>query len=148
MNKDNFKRMEYTLYNYRNLEIKIKNIEIDINNLENDITIKAISYEERTGATNAFNSTVENEVIRRDEHVQEKISILKAKLKYNKDLKVKIDGALEGLTDTEKSLIELRYFSREKKKWAEIGMKLGFDMDYCVKLKNRVINKLSELIYP
>ena len=130
MNKDNFKRMEYTLYNYRNLEIKIKNIEIDINNLENDITIKAISYEERTGATNAFNSTVENEVIRRDEHVQEKISILKAKLKYNKDLKVKIDGALEGLTDTEKSLIELRYFSREKKKWAEIGMKLGIDIRF------------------
>jgi hypothetical protein len=147
--EDKFKKTEATLYNYKSLDTKIKNIEIDINNLENDITIKAISYDEKSSPTNAFNSSVENEVIRREEHVKKQIDILRAKLKYNSDLKTKIDGALSGLSDIELKLVELRYFNnRNKKSWISIGQDLGFATDHCKKLRNNIINYLSDLIYP
>lgn len=148
MEENNFKKTEYTLYNYKSLDIKIKNIDIDIDNLENDITVNAISYEERSSPTNAFSSVVENEVVKREEKTTEKIQILKSKRKYNINLKTKIDGALEQLTSDEFKLVELRYFSKDKKQWVEIGNKLGFDKDYCTKLRNKIVDKLSELIYP
>lgn len=148
MEDNKFKKTEYTLYNYKSLDVKIKNIDIDISNLENDITVQAISYDEKSSPTNAFNSSVENEVIRREEKVSEKIQLLKSKRKYNTDLKTKIDGALEQLTSDEFKLVELRYFSKDKKTWVEVGMKLRFDKDYCTKLRNKIIDKLSELIYP
>lgn len=143
-----FKKTEYTLYNYKSLDTKTKNIKIDIDNLKNDITIKAVGYDERVSPTNLFNSSVENEVVRREEHVQEKIDMLEAKLKYYQDLKIKIDGALQQLTEQEFRLVQLRYFSKEKKTWLELSTEIGFDKDYCIKIKNRVINKLSEFIYP
>lgn len=142
------KKTEYTLYNYKSLDTKTKNIKIDIDNLKNDITIKAVGYDERVSPTNSFNSSVENEVVRREEHVQEKIDMLEAKLKYYQDLKIKIDGALQQLTEQEFRLVQLRYFSKEKKTWLELSTEIGFDKDYCIKIKNRVINKLSEFIYP
>ncbi|NSB15851.1 hypothetical protein [Clostridium beijerinckii] len=148
MEDNNFKKTEYTLYNYKSLDTKIKNIDIDIDNLENDITVNAISYEERSSPTNAFSSTVENEVIKREEKIADKIQALKSKRKYNLNLKTKIDGALEQLTSDEFKLVELRYFSKDKKTWVEIGLNLGFDKDYCTKLRNKIIDKLSDLIYP
>ena len=146
--EDKFKKTEATLYNYKSLEVKIKNIEIDIDTLENDITVKAVSYDEKPASTNAFHSTVEDEVIRRDEHTKQQIEMLKAKLKYNQNLKAKIDGALEQLTTQEYKLVDLRYFQKDKRTWLFIGQELGFDKDYCVKIRNKIIKKLSELIYP
>ena len=146
--EDKFKKTEATLYNYRSLEVKIKNIQIDIDDLENDITLKAVSFDEKPAPTNAFHSAVEDEVIKRDEHVKQQIEMLKAKLKYNQNLKAKIDGALEQLTTQEYKLVNLRYFQKDKKTWVSIGQELGFDKDYCVKIRNKIIKKLSELIYP
>lgn len=146
--EDKFKKTEATLYNYNSLAVKIKNIEIDIDDLENDITLKAINYDEKSAPTNAFHSSVENEVIKRDEHTKQQIEILKAKLKYNQNLKTKIDGALEQLTTDEYKLVNLRYFGRDKRTWIAIGQELGFDKDYCTKIRNKIINKLSTLIYP
>lgn len=146
--KERLKRTEEALYNYKRMDIIIKNIQIDIDNLLNDITLKAVSYDQISSKTNAFNSSVENEVIKREEYIKEQVDILKAKLKYNKDLKVKIEGALGELNSIEYKLISLRYFSREKKTWIAVGRELGFDKDYCVKIRNKIINKLSELIYP
>ena len=145
---DKFKKTEATLYNYKSLDVKIKNIKIDIDNLKNDVTLKAIGYEEKSSPTNKFTSSVEDDVIRREEHIKAQVDILEAKLKYNQDLKTKIDGALQQLTKDEYKLIDLRYFSKEKKKWVEIGLTLGMDKDYCTKVKNKIISKLSEFIYP
>lgn len=146
--QEKLKKTEETLYNYKSMETRIKNIQIDMENLLNDITLKAVSYEQKSSKTNAFNSSVENEVIRREENLKKHIDVLKAKLKYNKDLKVKIEGALGELNSSEYKLVSLRYFSKEKKTWIAIGNELGFDKDYCVKIKNKIIKKLSELIYP
>lgn len=146
--EDKFSKTEYTLYNYNSLDVKIRNIDIDIENLENDITIKAVNYDEKATPTNAFNSTVENEVIRREEYVQDQLDKLRAKKKYNEDLKVKIDGALSQLSPMELKLIELRYFQKEKLQWTTISMKLGFDKDYCSKIKSKIIKRLGDLIFP
>ena len=67
--KEKLKRTEEALYNYKRMEIAIKNIQIDIENLLNDITLKAVSYDQRGSKTNAFNSSVENEVIKREEYI-------------------------------------------------------------------------------
>lgn len=146
--KEKLKKTEEVLYNYKRMDIVIKNIQIDIENLLNDVTLKAVSYDKVISKTNAFNSSVENEAIKREEYIKEQVDVLKAKLKYNKDLKVKIEGALGELNSIEYKLISLRYFCREKKTWVAVGMELGFDKDYCVKIRNKIINKMSELIYP
>ena len=146
MNKKRTK-IENILYDFNKLKVRIKNIEIDLYNLSNDITIKAVTYEERTGSTNTFNSTVENEVIRREEKVKKEIDYLKAKLKHSNDLKLKIESSLNELSTIERKLIELRYFSRDKKTWLEIGMTLGFDKDYCIKIKNKALDKIYDMIY-
>lgn len=148
MVKDKFKATEKVLYEYKSLDVKIKNIAIDIETLKNDITLKAISYEERIGKTNAFSSSVENEVIHREEHIQIQIDRLESKLRYTQNLKTKIEGALQQLTEQELKLVKLRYFSKEKKTWLELSTDIGYDKDYCIKIKNKIIKKLSEFIYP
>lgn len=148
MEQDNlFKKTEYALYNYKDLDIKIKSIEIDIEMLQNDITLKAINYDEKSGPTNAFSSSVENEVIRRDEVVKEQIQ----KLQRDKLLyicrKNKIKNALLCLTAEELKLVEMRYFTKPKQGWVRIGLELSLDKDYCCTLKNKIVKKLSGYIF-
>lgn len=72
-----FKKTERALYEYKNIDLRIKSIDIYIERLSNDVAVAGVSYEEKTGPTNAFNSSVENEVIRRDEHISEELKRLK-----------------------------------------------------------------------
>ena len=148
MEKDNmFRKTEYALYNYKDLDIKIKSIDIDIDMLENDITLKAISYEEKTGATNAFSSSVENEVIRREEKIQEQINKLKRDKLLYKSRKLKIENALELLTKEERKLVELRYFSRPKKSWVEISRVMNIAHTHCCTMRIKIINNLNQYIF-
>ena len=141
------KKTEYALYDYKDLDIKIKSIEIDIEMLQNDITLKAINYDEKSGPTNAFSSSVENEVIRRDEVVKEQIQKLQRDKLLYISRKNKIENALKCLNDKELKLVELRYFVKPKNEWAKIGFELNFDKDHCCKLRNKIINKLSDYIF-
>ena len=143
MDKDLFKKTEGELYNYKGLDIKIKSIEMDIEMLQNDITLKAINYNEKSGPTNAFNSSVENEVIRREEHIQGKIDLLIAEKKGRLSQKELVEKVLELLTPEEKRLIELRYFNKEKISWTNIAMKLNISVDSCIRLRRDIINRIS-----
>ncbi|MCD2345797.1 hypothetical protein [Clostridium guangxiense] len=144
MKENIFKKTEYALYNYKNLEIKIKNIEIDIENLKNDYTgITAISYEEKSSPTFKFNSSVENEVVKKEKLIKQ----LEGVKEYNLNLKRKIDNALKCLTSESYKLVELRYFTQPKKTWVAIGNEIKMDKDYCCKKRCEIINKLAELIY-
>jgi phage transcriptional activator, RinA family len=150
MKENNFKKTEKTLYDYINIDIKIDNIELQINRLLNDVSCAGVSYEYKGGPSNSFNSNVENEVIKRDEHLMDYIESLRKTKENTILLKQSIDNALRSLDDEEYKLIELRYFDRKriKKTWLEIGMKLGIDKDNCCKMKNEIINRLADLIYP
>lgn len=146
MKNNLFKKIEYMLYNFKILDTKIKNIDIDINSLINDISCSGVSYEERTGPTNAFSSSVENEVIKREEFTDDKIKSLRIKKQHLINEKEKIQNALSHLSDEEYKLVELRYFSRNKIKWISIAMKLGYDESHCKNMRVKVIKKLQDIL--
>ena len=146
--EDKFKKMEKTLYDYRKLDTAINNIDIDIEHMKNDITLKAVTYEDKGSPTNAFSSSVENEVIRRSIYMEREIARLKILKADKMALRTKIYNALKDLKESEYKLVELRYLSKYKKSWIEIGMELNFNKDYCQQLRNNIINSLIESIFP
>ena len=146
--EDKFKKMEKTLYDYRKLDTAINNIDIDIEHMKNDITLKAVTYEDKGSPTNAFSSSVENEVIRRSIYMESEIARLKILKADKMALRTKIYNALKDLKENEYKLVELRYLSKYKKSWIEIGMELNFNKDYCQQLRNNIINSLIESIFP
>ncbi|QXE19992.1 hypothetical protein [Clostridium sp. 001] len=146
-NKNLFKKTEATLYNYKNLEVKITNLDIDIESLKNNYQgIAPISYKERSQSTNKFNSVVENEVINREENIGDLIKELERDKNYNINLKRKIDNALRTLPEESFKLVKLRYFNG-KQTWTAIGRKLNMDKDYCCRKRCEIIESLGKLIY-
>lgn len=149
MKENLFKKTEKTLYDYKNLDLRIENIDLEIEILKNDVTYAGVSYEEKAAPTNKFSSSVENEVIKRDEYLEENIKYLKMQKLKMIALKQKITNALAMLNEEEYRLVELRYFDTKKKRktWVEIGMILGIDSVVCCRMKNKVVNKLKDEIY-
>ena len=146
--EDKFKKMERTLYDYRKLNTAITNLDIEIERIKNDITLQAISYEDKGSPTNAFSSSIENEVVRREKFVDPEIFRLQ-RIKNDKEaLRTKIYNALKDLKENERKLVELRYLSMDKRTWLDIGLELGFDKNYCQKLRNDIINQLIDIIFP
>lgn len=146
-NKSLFKKTEAILYDYKNLEIKIMNLDIDIETLKNSYCgVAPVSYKERTQSTNKFNSVVENEIIDREENMEDLIRRLEIEKNYNVNLKKKIDNALKTLPEESFKLVELRYF-KGKQTWTAIGRKLNMDKDYCCRKRCEIIERLGRLIY-
>lgn len=144
-----FKKTEKALYEYKNIDLKIKNIDLYIDRLVNDVSCAGVSYEDKGGPTNAFSSIVENEVIRRDEYMSEELKKLQQAKQDLITLKQLITNGIESLKEEEYKLVELRYFQKGRKKtWIEIGMVIGMDKDNCCKAKNKIINNLAGYIFP
>lgn len=148
MKNNMFKKTEKTLYNYKNLGFEIESLDIHINSILNDVSIAGVSYEEKSSPTNAFSSRVENEVIKREEHQAELIEKLRHKKAGLIELDRLIKVALNSLEPEELKIVELRYFSKSKKTWIEIGMELGIDKDTCCRMKNKIISKIMNYIHP
>ena len=142
-NKNEFKKIEKILSDYKYIDNKLDVFRFKLEHIKNDVNISSIDYsKDKISSTNAFNSTVENAMLDRESNIaalEEKIK----ELEYNKQL---IDKSLTVLEDTELKLVKLRYFSKDKMTWIAIGHELGFDKDYCMKLRNKIINKLMDLI--
>lgn len=147
MKNNIFKKTEKTLYNYKNFDLKIENIDLHIERLLNDVSIAGVSYEQKF-PTNGFNSSVENEVIKREEHQAEEIKQLRKMKNDTLTLKKLVYNALCSLNEDELKLVELRYFQKNKKTWYEIGRLLGLDNAVCCRMKNNIVVKLTECIYP
>lgn len=141
-----FKETEYQLYNYKNIDALNRITDIKIKKLENDVSTKCISFEEKSAPTNKFSSEVENEVIRRDEDNSEKIHNLKLEKENRIMLKQLIGEALTILDPTEKSLVELRYFSKPKKGWQNVAMDMSMSVENCIIMRKNIISLLSKLI--
>lgn len=132
------RKIQKSLYEYKSLDIKNKSIKIDIENLENNIILKALNEKEKL----LFNVPLVNE----DEYIQNEITRLRLKLKFNQGLKNKIENALKVLSSRELLLIQLRYFEKSNLSWSQISSKLGLKETYCMELNNKIINKLSDFI--
>ena len=143
--EDKFKLTEKHLYNYKDIDKLNKLTDIKIKQLLNDVSVKAISYEEKSAPTNAFHSSVEDDVIRRDEHIRSKIDQLR-KEKENRIIeKELIDNALELLDIEERKLVELRYF-KDKLSWTSVALKLNVSQDTCIRMRRKIIYELSNWI--
>lgn len=142
--EDKFKRTEYHLYKYKDIDTLNELTDIKIKSLENDISSKSISYDEKSAPTNAFNSDVENEVIRREEHIYNKIDHLKKEKQGRLNQKELIEKVMNLLSLEEKRLIELRYFNKDKISWTSIAMKLNISVDSCIRLRRDIIIRISE----
>lgn len=138
---DEFRRVEAMLYSYKNTLAEIKILKRDLEILENDYRgTGAISYEEKTGKTNAFSSEVENEVIKRAEKIQR----LKNKIRL-KEIEIEnIDDAIESLLDDEQLLVKERYFNKKSNK--HVANLFNVAEQTACDYKSKVINKLMPLL--
>jgi hypothetical protein len=90
-------------------KLKLNNLDIEIEELKEDYQgATGITYEERTGPTNSFNSSVENEVLKKEKEINR---LLRKKSSKERLIK-KIDNALETLEYEEKEIIKLRCIER------------------------------------
>lgn len=139
MSNVDFKRVEAILYNYPVLKVEIKNMKLDLEILENDYKgVNAISYEEKSGPTHKISSSVEDEVLKRDEEI---ISLRKT-IRYKELELQKIENTLELFSEKEVKFIELKYFL--KVKHIVISSKLDMSYDYINEYRTKLISKIIQ----
>ena len=138
---DKFKYVEAMLYNYKNTIAEIKILKKDLEILENDYRgVGSIGCEEKSGPTNAFNSNVENEVIKRAEKIQR----LKRKIRL-KEIEIEnINDSIDSLLDDEQLLIRERYFNKKSNKYIASLLNVT-EQTSCI-YKAKIINKLIPLL--
>lgn len=144
-NRELFKKTESILYNYSMLKAEINNLELEIEEIENEYAgLGAISYEERSSATNKISDSVASEII-----FKEKQTYKLNKAKRSKEILLnKINNALEALDENERRVVHYRYLSG-KRTWMQVGEILAMDSNYCCNtLRVNIINKLSQMIFP
>ena len=145
IDKNIFRKTEAILYSYPQLEAEIRCLELEINNIKNNYEgCGAIGYEEKSGLTNKFNSSVENEILNKEKEIK----ILSKKLNNKKTLKDQIDSTVERMNDNERRLIEFKYTNRNTLSWNQVASILGFNVDYVRKeIRQDAITKLGKTIF-
>ena len=138
---NNYKRVEAMLYNYKKTKAEIKILIRELEILENDYRgAGAISYDEKTQATNKFNSTVENEVINKTKEVYKLENEIRLK-----EIEIKnIDDALSILNEREIYIIKEYYINNRLLK--VIADEIHVNENYASELKRNIINKLTSMI--
>lgn len=145
--EDKFKKTEYHLYQYKDID-KLNQInDIRIKKLRNEISLGGGDmFGEKSSPTNKFNSAVENDVIYREKNIQPEIDKLMREKENRIIEKELIDNALDLLEEEEKKLVELRYFSKPTRSWDSIALELNQSKDNCIKIRRKVIERLADYI--
>ena len=145
--EDRFKKTEYYLYKYKDIDKLNQLADIKIKRLLNDVSIGGGDmFAEKSSPTNKFNSSVEDEVIKRSETIQVEIDKLKREKEERNLEKELISTSLTLLAEEERHLVELRYFSKPTREWASIADELNQSTDNCIKIRRKVIEKLADYI--
>ena len=145
--EDKFKKTEYHLYQYKDID-KLNQInDIRIKKLRNEISLGGGDmFGEKSSPTNKFNSAIENDVIYREKNIQPEIDKLMREKENRIIEKELIDNALDLLEEEEKKLVELRYFSKPTRSWDSIALELNQSKDNCIKIRRKVIERLADYI--
>lgn len=134
---EKIKLLEKMLYDYRRNKIEIKNLKLDLEILENDYTgVGNIGYEERSSKTYKFNSSVENEIVRREKEMMD----IKREIRLKEIQIQRIDDTIEVLSERENYIIKEFYFKNNQIKY--ISMDLSLAETYCSTLKTEALKKL------
>ncbi|KGO12781.1 siderophore-interacting protein [Clostridium botulinum] len=137
-----YKKTENLLNDYIKIKSEIDNLQIEIEDIKLEYKgVGAMSYEEKSTPTNAFNSNVENEIINKEKLLE------KLNYKLNKKIRLikKIDNAINILNDTEKKVIKMKCF--EGLQYKQIGQVLNIDHNYACEVKRKAINKIIDLVF-
>ncbi|MDT9337840.1 hypothetical protein P3F01_15885 [Clostridium perfringens] len=142
--KEEVKEVENILKGYRDLLIDIDITELRIAEVEEEYRgCEGIEYRETTGATNKFNSTVENEVMNKEQ----RLVGLKNKLDRLKREKRRIDRAVNSLEGVDKVVIELRYINKRSVGWKSVANSIGYCENHCMKrIKPRALECMIKFL--
>ena len=118
-----FKKAERKLYDYKGLKADVECLEYELLILKDEYNgCKAITYtSETTGVTNNITDTVYEELIRKEK------------------------DAISLLDETEKKIVEARYFSNDRRKnnWNHIAKLTGYCDRQCVNIRDNLIEKIK-----
>ena len=141
ININNYKKTEYMLYNYKNMQAEIKNILLEIEDIENSYRgIGAMQYDDMPKA-HSTKSSVEREI----EQKEKRIEYLNNLMIKKENIIKRIDNALEVLLESEHNLINMCYF--EKRKVKDVAIELDVTEQTICRNKSILINKLSKLMF-
>lgn len=132
--------VEGLLYDYKNTLASIENLKLQIEEMEY-VGCKGVSYGERTQSTNAFSSSVENEMLdrqRRQDEIADRIFMLNNMVR-------RVANALGTLSSRELEIIKLKYF--EKYIYEDIEEELELSRTTVIRLKNDALERLKRLLY-
>ena len=148
--EDKFKKTEAVLYRYKDIDKIVKVLDTKIKLLQNDVSLGGGDmFGEKSSPTNKFSSTVENDVIARENKEKDiKINKLTKEKKRKINEKELIDNLLELLEKEERNLVQARYFTSGKvpPSWDSIALKLSIGRDTCIRMRREIIYKISEYI--
>lgn len=145
--EDKFKKTEAVLYRYKDIDKLNQVNDIRIKKLRNEVTLGGGDvFGEKSSPTNKFSSAVENDVIYREKNIQPEIDKLMKEKETRILEKELIEVTLDLLEEEERKLVELRYFSKPTRSWDSISIELNQSKDNCIKIRRKIIEKLSEYL--
>lgn len=143
-----YKKTEWVLYNYNKLKKEIKNLIIDIEEVTYSYKeCSAVAYSDASGAANKISRPVEQEVIEKDNLINN----LNKELRSKQNLIKKVDNYIldESLDSVKKAILEYRYLCDNSKRltWKAIGLRLNIDSSNCCKIRKDLIEEIAEVIW-
>jgi DNA-directed RNA polymerase specialized sigma24 family protein len=141
MGRNNKMTVIEKLKEYRKIKVEIRAIELDIEELQDDENIGTapISYEERTGKTNKFNSYTENVAI----SLVDKIEKLQREKRAKERAVERIENALNILDNNEKEVLELKYIKGYR--WNTVTFKLDRSYQQCKRIEKDALSRINML---
>lgn len=143
MKEKTFKDIEHMLYSYKRVKAEINDIDIEISEiLDNEYEgISGQHNEVHEGSpTNKISSTVESQVLSRENEVEYLRRIKRSKERYIK----RIDNMITILSDNERQFITLKYF--ECKRHKDIVSIMSLSEDGISSKRRVVISSLVDFI--
>lgn len=137
-----YRNIEKLLYNVPKNRIKIRNLKLELERVTNSYRgCGGFVIEERVGNTYKITSTVEDEVVAKEEREE----VLKRRIRTLEIEVEKVDNALSILTSRELEIVELLYFKQMRNK--DVAQQLLFTQQYFAYLKTSILDKLIDYVY-
>ncbi|CAI3561107.1 hypothetical protein [Clostridium neonatale] len=126
---------------YKELKADVKELELQIEEIKEEIIgITANPSEEKTGSTNKFSSTVENQVVQIEKRTKE----LNYKInKKNREIE-RIENAISVLLDEEKEVINIVHI--QKRKYYVAQEKLNVSYSRVKQLEYQAVKRMEKYI--
>lgn len=141
MDKEKVKEIEEYLNDYNFIKGQIGDLKLQLEELKDDyIGVNSKSIGEGSCKTNKISSSVENEIIDRENE----INILEKKIKKKQLLLNRLDNAINNLDSRDRLFIDLKYIKKERN--YTIADTLNCSVEYVTEKRKLVIRNLIKII--